>query len=160
MDINYGEIAGRAVAYAKNSDIMLDYSRESIEAVDSILGRYYEHAGEYDGEEGAKTLWNIAVHFGIYLGETMLRIQLKEKGYEWYEDDGMPVLRNDGNTRISPISKAHKRILNGPEDCVKSFCDVAFIIAEGGFPTKNVHHDAIPYIETTEETKRCMGIIK
>lgn len=27
----------------------------------------------------------------------------------------------------------------GPEDSVKSFCDVAFMIADGRFPTKNVH---------------------
>lgn len=139
MDINYGEIAERAVAYAENSNIVLDYSKESIKEVDSILGQYYEHAAEYDGEEGAKTLWNIAVHFGIYLGETMLRLKLGDMGYGWYEDDGLPVLVNGDNTRISPISKAHKRILNGPEDSVASFCDVAFTIAEGGFPTKNVH---------------------
>lgn len=137
MELNYTEIADRAVSYAKNSNIILDYSEKSIEEVDAILGCYHERLSEYDGEDGANTLWNIAVHFGIYLGETMLRLQLKEKGFAWYIDNGMPILKKDEN-EISPVTKAHKRILNGPEDSVKSFCDVAFSIANGEFPTKNV----------------------
>lgn len=141
MDIDYKEIADRAVAYAKASNINLDYSEKSIEDVDYILGYYYEHLAEYDGTEGADTLWNIAVHFGIYLGETMLRLKLKEKGYEWQIADGMPVLKAAGDNQMSPITKAHKRILEGPGDSVKGFCDVAFAIADGKFkfPRQKVH---------------------
>ena len=51
----------------------------------------------------------------------------------------MPVLKNQAKAQISPVTKAHKRILNGPEDNVKSFCDVAFLLADGKFPDKNVH---------------------
>ncbi len=29
-----------------------------------------------------------------------------------------------------PITKAPKRILDGPEDNAKSFCDVAFMVAD------------------------------
>ena len=72
MDINYKEIADRAVAYAAQNHIQLDFSKESFEKVDDILEAYHEHISEYQGEDGAKTLWNIAVHFGIYLGETSL----------------------------------------------------------------------------------------
>lgn len=68
----------------------------------------------------------------------MLRLHLQEKGYTWYLKDGLPVLKNDIN-EMSPISKTHKRILNGPEDSVRSFCDVAFMIADGKFPTRQVH---------------------
>ena len=32
---------------------------------------------------------------------------------------------------MSPITKAEKRIQNGPEDSVKSFYDVAKVIAQG-----------------------------
>lgn len=138
MDINYKEIADRAVEHAKKRNIDLDFSEKSIEEVDAILGCYYEHLAEYDGKEGRDTLWNIAVHFGIYLGETMLRLRLKDKGYDWYIDEGMPILRTEENYQISPITKAHKRILNGPEDNVKSFCDVAFLIADGKFTEMNV----------------------
>lgn len=139
MDINYKEIADRAVLYAKRGGIELDFSEESIEKTDLILQNYYENLAEFDGEGGADTLWNAAVYFGIYLGETMLRLRLEEKGFTWYEKDGIPVLKKDANTEISPVTKAHKRILNGPEDSVKSFCDVAFAIANGDFPLKNVY---------------------
>lgn len=137
MDINYEKIAGKAVEYAKSIDIKLDFSKESINSVEDILSLYNEHLDEYRGEEGADALWNIAVHFGIYIGETMLKLQLKDKGYEWYIDGSLPVLKN-GNNVCSPITKAHKRILNGPEDNVKSFCDVAFLMADGKFPNTNV----------------------
>lgn len=138
MSINYIEIADRAVAYAAKSGIELNFSRESIAKVEEILAAYNEQISEYNDEDGKTTLWNLAVHFGIYLGETMLRISLKNKGYEWYLSDGLPILKNDNN-EISPITKAHKRILNGSEDNVKSFCDVAFMIADGKFETKNTY---------------------
>ena len=32
---------------------------------------------------------------------------------------------------MSPIAKAHKRILYGAQDSVKSFCDIAFLIGKG-----------------------------
>jgi len=137
-EINYAEIAERAVAYAKANNIVLDYSEKSIEEVDCILGYYYEQREEYEGEDGANTLWNIAVHFGVYIGETLLRLQLRDKGYEWCVDDGLPILKGTDNATGSPITKAHKRILNGPEDSVKSFCDVMLRISNGEFPTKNV----------------------
>lgn len=139
MDINYQEIAERAVEYAAQNNIQLDYSAESFEKVDDILGSYYERLSEYQGEDGAKTLWNIAVHFGIYLGETLLRLQLENQGYQWHISDGLPVLEKDAGNQMSPITKAHKRILNGPEDSVKSFCEIALLIASGKFPTRKVH---------------------
>lgn len=139
MEFNYKEIAERAVAAAAQSNIRLDYSRDSIEKVDQILGGYFERLSDYDGEKGADTLWNIAVHFGIYLGETLLRLQLGKQGYQWCMEKGMPILKKDDGNQISPITKAHKRILNGPEDNVKSFCDVAFMVADGKFPTNKVH---------------------
>lgn len=139
MNLNYKEIAEKAVDYAARREITLDFSRQSIEEVDFILGWYYEHLDEYEGEAGANMLWNLSFHFGIYLGETMLRLELEEKGYEWQIAEGIPVLRKkDSNTEISPVTKAHKRIQNGFDDSVKSFCDVAFLIAGGEFPTKDV----------------------
>lgn len=143
MDINYQEMADRAAAHALKSGITLDYSEKSIAEVESILGTYYDHLAEYDGKEGADTLWNIAVHYGIYLGETMLGLGLKEKGFAWYMNDGMPVLKNQSSTQMSPITKAHKRILNGPDDNVKSFCDVAFMIADGKILPKHAAHRAV-----------------
>lgn len=139
MEINYREIADVAVAYAKANQIVLDYSKMSIGRVDDILGNYHENLAQYDGEEGEDTLWNIAVHFGIYLGETMAAAGLKEKGFYWYMDDGIPILRNDANMEISPVTKAHKRILYGPDEDLETFSNVVFSAAEGNLPTEHVH---------------------
>lgn len=132
MDINYKQMADRAVAYAKAKDnVELDFSRESIKKVDDFLGYYNEHIEGYSGEKGENTLWNLAIYFGIYLGETLLRIQLKDNGYNWAVVDNLPVLQKDEKNSISPITKAHKRILYGTGDSVKSFCDIAFLIGKG-----------------------------
>lgn len=138
MEINYKELAERTVACAQQNNINLNYSEKSIQDVDDILGTYYDHLNEYDGEKGADTLWNIAVHFGIYIGETLLKLQLQDQGYQWQICDGLPILKNN-DTELSPITKAHKRILNGAEDSIKSFCNVALSIANGDFPPRNVH---------------------
>lgn len=137
MEINYREIADKAVKYAAESNIELDYSEESIGRVDALLGAYHDRLSDYEGEDGAQTLWNVAVHFGIYLGETMLRLRLKDEGFAWCVDDGIPVLCKNKN-EISPITKAHKRILHGAEDSVKGFCEVAFSVASGELPTDKV----------------------
>lgn len=139
MEIDYKEIAEKAVAYAAQNNIQLDFSKESFEKVDDILNAYYEHLSEYQDEDGAKTLWNIAVFFGIYVGEALLQLQLAAQGYQWIIDDRMPILQKDAGNQISPITKAHKRILYGPGDSIKNFCDVAFLVANGEFPTQKVH---------------------
>lgn len=134
MDINYEQVADRAIIHAKaKNNVELDFSRESIKKVDDILGYYNEHIEDYSGEEGEKILWNLAVHFGIYIGETLLRLQLKDNGYDWFVVDNLPVLQKDEKNSMSPITKAHKRILHGAEDSVKSFCDIAFLIGKGEF---------------------------
>lgn len=151
MSINYKEFAERAILYAQKANIELDYSKESIEDVDVILGWYYDHLAEYDGEEGRNTLWNVAVHYGIYLGETLLQLNLANEGFFWYIDDGIPILKNNDNMEISPITKAHKRILYGPEDSVKSFCDVVFSISEGNFPSSNVRRAIDVHLSSGQE---------
>lgn len=110
MEINYREIADKVVIYAAESNMELDYSEESIARVDMLLGAYHDRLSDYEGEDGAQTLWNVAIHFGIYLGETMLRLRLKDAGFAWHVVDGMPVLCKDKN-EISPITKAHKQII-------------------------------------------------
>ncbi len=140
MDINYREISETAVKFAEGFDVKLDYTAQSIQKVDEILGTYFERMNEYGGDSGEKTLWNIAVHFGIYIGETLLKNGLAEMGFKWFVKDSLPVLRNDlKNTECSPITKAHKRILNGSGDSVVSFYNISFIIARGELKGKDCH---------------------
>lgn len=128
-------IAESAVRYAMQNGIDLDYTRESVQSVDAFLGSIHDRLDRYDGDEGAEILWNTAVLFGTYIGEMLLRSGLAEKGFVWAEDDGLSVLCIPGSqTAVSPITKAHKRILNGAEDSMTSFVDVVFSVADGEWP--------------------------
>lgn len=156
---NFNEIADRiaedAVRYAMQSGIALDYTKESAQNVDAFLETYHDSLDKYDSDEGTKTLWNVAVLFGTYIGEMLLRSGLSEKGFVWVEDDGLPILSIPGKqTAVSPITKVHKRILNGTEDSVKSFVDVAFSIVNGEWPKTGVLW--VPDVETAsgEKTER------
>lgn len=132
-------IAEDAVRYAMQNGIGLDYTRESVQYVDAFLEACHESLDKYDGDEGAKTLWNAAVLFGTYVGEVLLRSGLAEKGFVWVEDDGIPMLSNPGNkTEVSPVTKARKRLLNGAEDSMESFVDVVFSVVNGEWPKTGV----------------------
>ncbi len=130
MDINYAEIAEKAAGSANRAGISLDFTKGTIKNVDVILEDYNRRLSDYETQEGKDILWNIAVYYGIYTGETLLRSGLREKGYDWRIDNGLPVLAS-GNNMCSPITKAHKMIFNGTEDSISSFFDVALYIAEG-----------------------------
>jgi len=134
-----GSIAKDAVRYAMQSGITLDYTRESAKGVDTFLGAYHDSLDKYNGDDGAKILWNAAVVFGTYIGEVLLHSGLAEKGFVWVEDNGLPILSiPDNPTAISPITKAHKRILNGAEDSMESFVDVVFSAVNGEWPKTGV----------------------
>ncbi|MDE7251537.1 MAG: hypothetical protein K2O32_01135 [Acetatifactor sp.] len=136
------DTAEHAVHFAAQSGIMLDYTRESAGRVDILLESYHNHLDEYDGDEGAQTLWNAAVLYGIYIGEVMLCSGLAERGFVWVKDDDLPILAildPDNHMEVSPITKAHKRILNGAEDGIESFVDVVFsVVADGEMPKTGV----------------------
>lgn len=145
-------IAEDAVQYAKQNGIELDYTRESIQNVDDFLGACHDSIDRYATDEGAKTLWNVAVLFGTYVGEMLLRSGLSEKGYVWMKDDGLPILGiPDKQTAVSPITKAHKRIINGAEDSMKSFIDVVFSAVNGEWPKTGVLR--VPDVETASGKK-------
>ncbi len=138
MDINYRKIAKKTVKFAKNFNAKLDYTTQSIQKVDEILGMYFDRLNEYGGDSGENTLWNIAVHFGIYIGETLLKNGLAKMGFKWFVKGSLPVLRNElKNIECSPITKAHKRILNGSGDSVVGFYNVSFIVARGELSGKD-----------------------
>ncbi len=159
---NFNEIASNiaedAVQYARQSGIGLDYTRESAKSIDDILGAYHDHLDQYGDDDGAKILWNVAIVFGTYVGEMLLHCGLAEQGFVWIEDDKLPILSiSDGQTaassitNVSPITKAHKRILNGAEDGIKSFVDVVFSSMSGQWPKTGVLR--VPDVETASGEK-------
>ena len=129
MNLNYDEICKKVINHAKTYDINLDFSKKSIIDVDIILDDFYTNSDEYMETYSEKGIWNIAVNYGIYVGETLLRTGLTKMGFEWVIKNNMPALKKNNN-EIFPINKVHKAMINGSGDNVKSFFNIAFMIAE------------------------------
>ena len=127
------KICADAIEMAAKLNIHLNYQPEDVDTLDRIL---LPKCSEWlsNGTIDKDGAWNAAVMFGVYLGETMLRNFAAEKGYQWATPDGnFPVLMKNEKNHISRITKVHKRILNGMEDSVRSFYNVAVYIADGRF---------------------------
>ena len=127
---DYKKLCDTAVKYGAAFHKAFDFSADSIAALDEILRYYHEEYRENRASDSQ--LWNLSVIFGVYLGQTLLDTYLTLRGYFWAAgEDSIPVLKKDGKNQMSPITKVYKRLLNGPEDSVKSFYDVALYIADG-----------------------------
>lgn len=123
-----------AVKVALQFGKTFSYKTEDINDMEEILEQYHNaYESKKITDEAAERL---AICFGIYLGQIMLESKLSEFGYEWRVDENQPCLASDDNNKMYPVSKVYKRIINGIEDDVKSFYDVAIAIAERGFLKK------------------------
>lgn len=110
-----------AVRTAAELGVTLNYQPEDIAQMEAIIMPKF-------------SAWNLAAIFGIYLGETMLRQFAAEKGFRRGTPEGdFSVLMKDDRNQMSPITKVHKRILNGEEDSIESFYRIAIYFAEGRF---------------------------
>ena len=109
-----------ALQFANRYGKFFFYTDSSIYDLEQILQGYHENLRIEKPTENQ--LWSMASIWGAYLGETMLRNGLRDKGYAWDIVDGssIPVLRN-GTAVITPIDKVYKRFVNGREDSVLSF---------------------------------------
>ena len=130
--VDIEKICADAIETAAELGVTLRYQPEDIEVLENLVMPKFSawlRDGTITEDRGA---WNLAVQFGIYLGETMLRNFAAQYGYHWGTPDGnFPVLMKDDRNQMSPITKVHKRILNGTEDSIKSFYDVAVFWADG-----------------------------
>ena len=114
-----------AVSYAKSFGKELDYSEDSIKAVEEILDYYAKDLTKSKPTENQ--IWSMALIFGSYLGEVMLRNGLARKGYAWGKDDtsDIPLLSAGDGSYATPNDKVYKRLVNGKEDDIVLFYDVA-----------------------------------
>jgi len=109
-------MADRAVQFAKERGKVLDYSPESIKAVDSLLGELHDLRDKQ--RLSNQDLNAHALHFGAYIGEVIRR----KFGGSWATDHpvagpkSFPVHFLGGES--FPIGWCGKRILNGDEDNV------------------------------------------
>ena len=110
-----------AIEYATEFNKKLDYSENSITDLEEILDWYSKDISVSKPTENQ--IWSMAIIFGSYLGETLLKNGLLEKGFVWGKEPSanIPLLiRNDG-AYLTPNDKVYKRLVNGSEDSVISF---------------------------------------
>lgn len=114
-----------AIDYAKDFNKEFDYSKNSIADLEEILDYYSNDISKSKPTE--KQIWSMSMIFGSYLGETMLKNGLLEKGYFWGKDNSsdIPLLIRDDGGYLTPNDKVYKRLVNGNADNVVSFYKVA-----------------------------------
>ena len=114
-----------AIEYATDFNKTLDYSTNSIADLEEILDWYSKDIPVSRPTENQ--IWSMAITFGSYLGETLLKNGLSEKGFAWgvLPDSNVPLLIRNNGAYLTPNDKVYKRLVNGSEDNVVSFYKVA-----------------------------------
>ena len=123
-------LAKRAVEYAASFHKKFDYSKNSISDLEGIL-EYY-HLDINQSHPADNQIRTMSLVFGAYLGESILRNGASKHGYIWKNNDGELILYKNSKYQMSPVSKVYKRLINGSEDNVTFFYEVALKIAEIG----------------------------
>ena len=114
-----------AVDYAKHFSKNLDYSKDSMADLEEILDYYSKDISVSKPTENQ--IWSMSIIFGSYLGETLLKNGLIEKGFAWGKEasSNIPLLIKDDGCYITPNDKVYKRLVNGSVDSVISFYQFA-----------------------------------
>lgn len=113
-----------AVDYAKSFQKKFDYSPNSINDLEEILDYYSKDISKSHPTENQ--IWSMALIFGSYLGEVMLKNGLFKRGFAWGKDgtSDIPLLIDDSGSYITPNDKVYKRLVNGIADNIVSFYEV------------------------------------
>lgn len=122
-------LAQRAVGYAGAFSKTFDYTTKSVEDLEEILQHY--HADMVRSAPTDRQIHSMALIWGAYLGETILRNGGTEAGYAWSTVEGRPVLQKPDAWEIAPVGKIEKRLRTGPEESVTSFYNMSILIVEG-----------------------------
>ena len=112
-----------AINYAKSFQKNFNYSKKSINELEEILDYYSNDISKSHPTEDQ--IWSMAIIFGSYLGEVILKKGLANKGYKWGKDNSsnVPLLIKEDGSFITPNDKVYKRLVNGKEDNIISFYD-------------------------------------
>lgn len=115
------KMGATAIEYALEFDKKLDFSENSIADLEEILDWYAKDL--LVSKPTDNQIWSMAVIFGSYLGETLLKNGLAQKGFVWgvEESSNVPLLLQENGWQITPNDKVYKRLVNGSEDSVVSF---------------------------------------
>jgi hypothetical protein len=130
LRLKYPPVAASAARFAADivataarvDGVTLDYTPDSLTAVDGMLERF--RSERMSSEAIAETLFG----FGCYVGEVMAR----HAGGRWRDADGREVdlfgfpmlVELPGGEVCNPIGKAFKRVENGTVDSLRYFYQV------------------------------------
>lgn len=110
-------LATEAVRDAQeNNHVSLDYTPESIQKVEQILGGLHD---KYVKDHSSISANGLGSEYGAYIGEIIRR---SEPGAKWERDDPVggeksyPIIWGGGHSY--PMAWCYHRIVNGPEDNV------------------------------------------
>jgi hypothetical protein len=99
---------------ASNFGVKLDWSDSSVKKVEEILARLHDDMARSNPPEEA--VWTFAKAFGSYVGEVLRKHHGGEWGLVNLNGQEFPGIQQDGERLCWPWGRAHKRIVNGPED--------------------------------------------
>ncbi len=113
------EAAAALAATAARQGVELDYSSESAERLEALLRGPLRDRRPWRRGRPARKYGALAMLAGAYVGEVMVRTL----GGRWAfnEQAGEGGIQFGGDNWAFPVSKAHKRFENGPEDDLASF---------------------------------------
>lgn len=151
-DIKLQESAGydaeNAVNFAlSNFNIKLDWSDDSIENVEIILGKLHKQSKK--DKPTSDEIFGIARPFGSYMGEVYRRNHGAEWGLVTIDGETLPGLSCPKNGLFWPWGKAQNRIENGEEDNVWQYYQILI-----GIPPQNL------FTQTAKKSlwKRLIGL--
>jgi hypothetical protein len=114
-----------AVEAAARRGVILDYSEESLNLVDELLGRdsFIGHTPRTpECKEDEETLWVLSKALGAYVGEVVLRTLGGEWVGESTPDGGIrPTIVVQG-VRGFPLEKVWKRLTESEHDALGGYC--------------------------------------
>lgn len=114
------EDSDTAVFYARSFRKRLDYSISSINDLEDILDFYANDIRGSNLKE--EEIRDIADLFGAYLGETMLKNGLLNKGYKWIVDSDLnTIYLSDNQKAINPNEKVFARLVKGKDEEIVSY---------------------------------------
>ena len=112
------DFAEQAVRLGREFKVHLDYSENSLQEVEHLLGRLHDDMSKAD----ANKIDEMAKIWGGYLGEVVRRRFGGEWSIEKYPaGDFLIVSLNVNGARLFPSMKVHKRLTEGSNENIWSF---------------------------------------
>ena len=113
-------------------EIRLSYQKEDMDLLEERIFPVLEKMIA-EGKINENGTVQMAVFFGAYLGELILRSFAAELGYAWLDEEDGPPRIVCGANKFNPLAKVRKRLTQGSGDDIRPFYDVCLKVAQGGF---------------------------